>query len=195
MRTNTPKLPTTLTQALTAAEDTLTAAYHLKLADLLSSTATDAERVQLLAEFGGIAAAGSELDSIIAPLGGLRDLCRKKKPTASTYELVRYLLDTEAAPLSAITTDVLNHLSYLAAVVAEDRAAYQYKPDEAFPKRNRDLHPRKLTVGETNQAIADARERATAAKTLLAGLPAILTRVRELAEAGNDLTPAAAWLK
>ena len=186
--------PITLTQALTLAADTLTGAYHLKLGDLLNGTFPDAERAQHLAEFGGVTAAGSEIDAITTALYELRRLCRNK-PKASTCELVLDLLDTEASPLSAITDSIIAHLPYLAAVVAEDNASNQHKPDKAAPKKEGGFQYRRLTVAETNKVLADARERATAAKTLLEGLPAILTRVRELAEAGDDLTPAAAWLK
>lgn len=189
-------IPTTLTQALALAADTLTAAYHLKLDTILNgSFAANTERAPHLAELGGIVAAGADLEAITPALVLLRKQCRKAKPTASHYQDVRDLLDTEAAPLTAITCDVVGNLPYLAAVVAEDRATHQHRPDEAFPKRDRDLHHRKLTVAETNKEVTDARERATAAKTLLEGLPAILIRVRKLAEVGDDLSPAAAWLK
>jgi hypothetical protein len=195
MLTQNPKSPVTLSQALALADDTLTAAYHLKLDALLTGTFAENERAQSLAEFGGIAAAGSELDAIIAPLIELRRLCCRAKSTANTYKLVQDLLDTEASPLSAITTDVLAHLPYLAAGVAEDRAANRYKQDKATSKRDRQPQYRRLTVAEANEEVATARERATAAKCLLSELPATLARVRVLAETGNDLTLAGAWLK
>ena len=184
-----PKSPTTLTQALALADETLAGASRLKLDAVLFGTfASKTERAEHLAELGGIVAANADLEHITPALVLLRKQCRKAKPTAKHYAEVQELLKHEASPLKAITCDVLNNLPYLATVVAEDHATTLFMPDEAFPKRDRDLHPRRLTTTETCQIVTNARERATAAKTLLEGLPAILARVRELAEGSGDLS-------
>lgn len=196
MPTFKPKPPATIRQALALADKTLTAASHLRLDTLFANGfTTEADRLRLLTDLGGIHVAYTELDWFVPAFAELGRKCRKAKPTANTHKEVLELLTMEAAPLSATTTEALARLPELAAAVAQERAKTEAVPDESFPRRERELHPRLLTGPEQEQYAAAARAEAVEAATIIAQLPALLGRVRALVEAGEDLKPAAAWLK
>ena len=158
--------PVTFRQALVLADNILHNAYDFHVRSLAGGHyATGAEQRHRLTDLGRITMARWELGDLGPALVDLRRTCTRVKSAKAV--LNRLVLNRPA--LSAVAREAVHRLPALAAELAHQRGV-------RYPA-------------------ATARAHTAAVAALLERLPAALVRLRELAEAGASLTPAATWLK